>query len=211
MLLVVDLARRAAERMAVAATTSSAVLRSVAWSPAPTEDPRWLASTADDGMVRLWDLRTRSTSAEFALGSGGGRSLAWSPDGGVLFAGTANGAVRSWHLADRRPGPELHGHTGSVTSLDCSPDSSTVLTAGEDGTLRFWALDSGVERLHARDMYAPVADCAVSPKGTLLAVTDGAGEISVFGFSSGTIAVTLAGHGLAVTDLAWTSDGSRIV
>ncbi|RAS69776.1 WD40 repeat protein [Lentzea atacamensis] len=77
--------------------------------------------------------------------------LAFSPDGTLLAAGTADDLIRVWDVRDAR-NPQLravlHGHTERVWGVAFAPDNRTLATAGADRTVRVWDLD--VEATAAR-------------------------------------------------------------
>ena len=77
--------------------------------------------------------------------------LAFSPDGTLLAAGTADDLVRVWDVRDAR-NPQLravlHGHTERVWGVAFAPDNRTLATTGADRTVRVWDID--VEATAAR-------------------------------------------------------------
>ncbi|MFI5526688.1 trypsin-like peptidase domain-containing protein, partial [Streptomyces platensis] len=70
--------------------------------------------------------------------SGVADSIAFSPDGKILVAGSGDGTVRLWSLASGKPRAPLRGHTDSVLSAVFSPDGRTLATGSEDKTVRLW-------------------------------------------------------------------------
>jgi tRNA A-37 threonylcarbamoyl transferase component Bud32 len=76
-------------------------------------------------------------------------SLAFSPDDGLLAAGTKGVANLPWeqlaavHVWDAKKGQEravLLGHTDWVLDVAFAPDGKGLVTAGKDGTVRTWRL-----------------------------------------------------------------------
>src|SRR5262249_9300604 len=106
-----------------------------------------LTSSAEFGDVAL-TLSARATGEPVRLFWGEGESftsIAFSPDGKLLAAGSANGRVRLWTVGGRLV-RVLDGHEGLIWSLAFAPDGKTLATAGEDGTARLWELATGKER-----------------------------------------------------------------
>src|SRR5262245_37012430 len=112
-------------------------------------DDERLASSGDDLIVKVWDLRTGQET--FALDKIERRTngLAFSPDGHRLALGSADGTVR---ILDGTPlvGPgdagqalTLVGHGHGVVGLAYSPDSRWIVSASQDGTAKVWDARSG--------------------------------------------------------------------
>ncbi len=91
----------------------------VALSP----DGQQLASGAEDGSLRLWDL---ATGAERRRLEGGGvaRALAFNRDASLLASGSAR----------------LLGHEGWVWSVAFDPAGGRLASGGADGRVRLWDL-----------------------------------------------------------------------
>jgi WD40 repeat protein len=96
---------------------------------------------ATDSRVTIWNLHTGSRRI---LRPHGGVvwSVAFSPDGLQVAAGSADSVARIWDL---RTGEvtNLIGHEGNVKRVAFSPDGSSVVTASEDKTARIWDVRTG--------------------------------------------------------------------
>ena len=68
-------------------------VRSAVFSPGGNR----LASVSEDGVIRIWDVATKSQQAVLQ-NSCGARSLDWSPDGKLLAAGLHDGTTNVWNL-----------------------------------------------------------------------------------------------------------------
>jgi WD40 repeat protein len=90
-------------------------------------------------------------------------SVAFSPDGHTLVAGSADKTVQIWTLPDPDQPPtvneQLSGHNGSVTTVAFSPDGHAMATGSDDETVQLWSLDLGdaIQRICAttRDVLTP--------------------------------------------------------
>ncbi|KAK0730607.1 WD40-repeat-containing domain protein [Lasiosphaeris hirsuta] len=67
----------------------SSSIEKVAFNPVKDAE---LASVSSDGVVKLWDVRTKACVNE-VKGLGNANSLAWAPDGSSLLAGNKNGEL----------------------------------------------------------------------------------------------------------------------
>jgi WD40 repeat protein len=66
------------------------------WAVAYSPDGASLASSNDDGTVKLWDPPTGRERCTLVGHTGKVRTLAFSPDGSVLATGDATGTIRLW-------------------------------------------------------------------------------------------------------------------
>jgi WD40 repeat protein len=66
-------------------------------------------------------------------------SVAFSPDGKTLAAGSADGTVGLWDVATgQQIGDPLAAPGGPVYSVAFSPDGKTLAAGSADGTIRLW-------------------------------------------------------------------------
>jgi WD40 repeat protein/transcriptional regulator with XRE-family HTH domain len=70
------------------------------------------------------------------------RSVAISPDGVYVAAGTSNGEVRLWRAADRTPLLAMQAHTSMVFGLAISA-AGLLASGGADGVIRLWNVSDG--------------------------------------------------------------------
>src|SRR5262249_44849431 len=110
-------------------------------------DSRILASAAEDGMVKLWDVPGPGESwkerASIPLGNNSAVTLAFRPDGKVLAVGTWDKDMPNVSLMDvgavkmvRRFNIERQ-----VTAVAFSPDGKTLATGSATGLLQLWDAD----------------------------------------------------------------------
>jgi WD40 repeat protein len=96
-------------------------------------------------------------------------SVAFSPDGTLLAAGTANSEIRLWDADGNTPLVTCTNHSDWVWSIAFSPDSKLLASGSGDKTVRLWNPRSGqcLRVLRAQNTWFP--SVAFSPDGTLLA------------------------------------------
>ncbi len=144
-------------------------------------------------------------------GATGVWSVAVSPDGKTVAAGSLDGQVRLWDVASRQPAGQLHGHRGPVRSVAFSPDASILASGGFDGTVRLWHPATGQplgEPLRGHDR--SVESVAISPDGSTLASGSADRTVRLWSLPAATpLGEPLAAAG-AVSSVAISPDGSKL-
>lgn len=140
-------------------------------------DGKSLAVGGLNNTVRLHACDTGKQLHKLKTPPGVVYTLAFSPDGAILAAGTGeprkSGAMRLW---DARTGKErctLTGHGNRVMSVDFSPDGRLLASGSRDKTVRLWDATAGT--LHRQlPAYGEEVSCLrFSPAGRTLAVAHG--------------------------------------
>jgi WD40 repeat protein len=115
-------------------------IESVAFSP----NRRLLASSSDDGTIRLWDVRSqRELGRPLWHYRGVINAVAFSPDGREIASGACDGTVRLWDVRTHRQlgSALLAGRDRAcVNGLAFSPDGRMLVSGSDfgDGRVRLW-------------------------------------------------------------------------
>jgi WD40 repeat protein len=146
-------------------------------------------------------------------------SVAVSPDGTLLAAGSAEGEIR---LYDARTGA-LVRVTGSepcrgVHAVAFAPDGVTIASGGleMDKTLKTWNVRTGalIQTLLGHgtvgQLYAEINSVAFSPGGKLIASAGRDGQVIVWNLEGGTLLHRLGGHRGAAVGLAFAPGGQML-
>ncbi|NDJ78127.1 MAG: WD40 repeat domain-containing protein, partial [Chloroflexi bacterium] len=141
-------------------------VNALAISPDSTDSAALTILTArEDGMVDLWNLGTgdhlRRFDAEAPVGS-----VAFSPDGQLIFASTAAAEIIVWDVNTGEQRYRLSNHIGVVLVAQFTPDGRYIVSSSEDGTVRLWDLENGGQQIRELNNGLTISDMALTPDGT---------------------------------------------
>jgi WD40 repeat protein len=155
-----------------------------------------IASRGSDGTIKLWDSNTGALLRKFEVGkpAGGSCSLAVSPDGRLLAAGTVNREIKLWSLADGSEQRSLAGHAGAVEAVAFSADGRIVASGSADKTIKLWDVTSGQELRTLAGHTSWIGCLAFSPDGQTLASSGGDKTVRLWDVASGRERQRLLGH-----------------
>jgi WD40 repeat protein/serine/threonine protein kinase len=97
----------------------------VAFSPDGT-----LLAVSSVNTLRLWDVVTWQTVADFTVQAAEILCFAFARDGRTLATGDSAGTLRLWDVARKREVGSRRGHTSNVRALAFSPDGRRLATGG---------------------------------------------------------------------------------
>jgi WD40 repeat protein len=116
-------------------------------------DGSQLAAAGYDGVIRLWDMPAGKKRRDVSAAPPPPPkttpepvivwSLAFSPDGKQVAAGTAEGVIHLLNLADGKVVRSLQGHTSAVTGVQFHPGGTLLASSSKDRTVRLWNLTNG--------------------------------------------------------------------
>lgn len=139
-------------------------------SVAVTPDGRLAITGSYDRTIRLWDLEAMSEVRTLKGHPNNVVGLAVSPDGGLLASGGVRSGVMLWRL----PSGEVQGTIEDAHLLAAIPVAFTphgLLSVGADDTFALWSLPDLAEVRRAPIGGTGTHAAAISPDGSLLAVT----------------------------------------
>jgi WD40 repeat protein/transcriptional regulator with XRE-family HTH domain len=134
-------------------------------------------------------------------------SVAFSPDGSYLAAGSANSEIRLWHVANWQPFITLQGHTDWVRSVVFSTDGCLLASSSEDQTVKVWDVATGrcLTTLQGHTQWE--RSVAFSPDGTRLATGGMDQMIKLWDVASGKRIAVLPGHEGRIYSVAFSPNG----
>ncbi|NUT90526.1 MAG: helix-turn-helix domain-containing protein [Saccharothrix sp.] len=141
-----------------------------------SDDGRTLAMSTTTEDVELWDIESRTRTAQLgAAGEGRAVSLAFSPDGGRLAVGYEGGAVLLWDTTTKSRALTASRHAGGAYSVAMSPDGSVLASAGTDGRLALWSIPQRTSLpdppVHSTSTRTGLGNTAFARNGTLIATS----------------------------------------
>ncbi|KAF8869684.1 hypothetical protein CPB85DRAFT_1446702 [Mucidula mucida] len=100
-----------------------------------------LAVGSRDGLIRIWDTKSRMESGKLEAHSGYVRSVGFSPDSKLLVSGSDDGTVKVWDVATCKLRETFVGHDDWVRSVAFAPDGKRIVSGGDDKTVRVWDIE----------------------------------------------------------------------
>ena len=138
-------------------------IRSVCFSP----DGKYLATGAEDKVIRVWDIERREIVQTFTGHEQDIYSLDFSRNGRIIASGSGDRTVRLWDLEKGQLAYQLQIEEG-VTTVALSPDGRLVAAGSLDRTVRVWDAETArpMDTLEGPGHHADsVYSVAFSPSG----------------------------------------------
>ncbi len=200
------------------AVQSSRVLRTVRGHAGPvffldfSADGSKLATTGEDGSVRLWDAETGEELLTLVGHSAPSIGVDFSPDGKRLATSSYDETAAVWDVMTGERLLTLAGHESEITSIHFSPDGRRLVTNGQyDGQIKVWDAATGEEldAFHAHQ--APTWYVTFDPTGERLATASVDGTAKVWDAVTYEELLTLEEQSDGVSRVNFSPDGERLV
>jgi WD40 repeat protein len=169
------------------------------------------SDTVEARSALLGGLEVQPQLVRFLQGSGEASSaVAFDPDGARLAAGTGED-IRIFDVASGRPVARLVGDGAAVVSLSFAQAGSELVAVDRSGIVSTWSSDGSGWHADREDVGVSTEEAAVSPDGSLVALTGVGREPIVWDVAAGSIVarpVLPSPH--AATSAAFSPDGSMV-
>jgi WD40 repeat protein/DNA-binding SARP family transcriptional activator len=186
---------------------------------AVSDDRTRLATTAQDGITRIWDLATGEYLLSLARHQSPVDGAAFTPDGRELLTVDRDGLVRAWDARSL-----LMGEQGAfavdigVFDVELSPDEKQLALGNVAGPASIWDTATGQRLYTLPSGEGPVYRVAYSPDGRHLATVGQENQIRIWDAVTGAEVLSFSGHGggaagglfAGTLDVAYSPDGTRL-
>ena len=140
------------------------------------------------------------------------RSVAFSPDGGMLASGSFDGTIKLWDVAAGQLVNTLEGHEEAVRGVAFSPDGTRLASASFDQIVKVWTLPGG-ELLHSFHAHAASINKILFTPGrdNTIATASLDNSIRIWDIETGEMVDELAdGHEDGILSIAYSPDGALL-
>jgi WD40 repeat protein len=184
----------------------------------PNSNPKIIATSGDDGTLRLWNLQGQELSKVKAH-QDSIESINFSRDDRLIATAGKDGVAKLWqlngHQITKTPVAEFKGHQGSVHSVFFSYKSNFLATAGEDGTVRLWNFQGKELQKFPADI-ASVKAVRVSEDDKLLATASSNGTVKLWSLNINnkfevTPLAEFKGHQGSIESIRFSKHGKTLV
>lgn len=189
------------------------MVRSIAFS----RDGKWLAAGGGlcqrRGEIQLWDLQSDTLARTMQGDHDCIYSVAFSPDGKLIASGSYDKLIKLWDPSTGKELRTLKDHIDAVFAVAFSPDGKWLASGSQDNSVKIWDVATG-ERLYTlSDPVDGISCIAFSPSGKQIAAAGYDMRIYVWSLtqSAGTLEQSLIADEGSILQIAWSSDGKRII
>ena len=183
----------------------------VAFSP----DSLTLASSGENGIIRLWNTTTGEQKLAIKGPGLGPSAVDFSPDGTTLAMSFPFRATALLDIATGEIETTIDRKGGVAAAIAFSPDGDTVATGGDDNTIIIWESSTGkqvrVLESHTNDVrcldFSPDGKTLASGAGELF----GDSEVRLWDLTVGQLKTELRGHSGEVYRVVFSPDGKKLM
>jgi WD40 repeat protein len=169
-----------------------------------------LATSHDDGNVRISDLDKEKVASVYKGHEGGVPLATWDADSKTLTTAGLDGTVRFWKSDEKEDRRIKIAEPGNVQLFALSPDGKTLAAGRSAGLIQLWELKTESMKAIIGQQGA-ISSLAFSPDGKTLATGSTDRTVRLWDAATGKDQLKIFDHGDAVAALAFTPDGKDLI
>lgn len=181
-------------------------VKTLAFSP----DGQILAAGGNDGIVRLWNVRSGTLLRELRAHTAGVNIIAFSPNGQTLASASWDGKAVLWKVRDGSQSGVL-SHNGAISSLAFNTNNRLVTAGSWDGTMMLWDTRSARLLGTFAGHDGGVNTIAFSPDGAQMASAGWDRHVMLWDTASTDAIATFTGHNAGINALDFSPDGASLM
>ncbi len=171
---------------------------------------RLLATAGADGSILIWNIDTKTSKTLYTSEAGAKiSSVAFSPDGKYLVAGSSDNYIRVWSIENDELRKSWVAHAAGVNCVTYDQNGNHVISGGNDNKIRIWS-STGTETAPAMDYKLPVRAVAASPTENLIAAGGNQSSVTLWDATNGHELKRWEAHTFSVTDVVVSPDGNTV-
>ncbi len=181
------------------------------WSVKFSPDSKWIASTDEEGIVKVWEAATGKLRHTLRGHSGNVRYCAFTHDGKQLLTSGFDNTIRVWDAASGA-GVKTLTDDAPVYFLSLLGDDRTVISASGDTRIRYWNLTQGTLEGYFVGHTGSAWVCAAATVEGNSTIVSGSPDrtAKIWEFQTGELRHTLSGHALGVQAVAIASNAQTV-
>lgn len=179
-----------------------------------SDDGKSFASISADGVVRRYDVATRTERAGALKAGVRTTAAALCGDAVAALGRSAEGPWRDIQLWDIGTGKQRRGlssHRDLISALSFDASGQRLLSGGEGGEVKLWAADQGRVLHVLSTKRAPISAVALASDGRVAVAGTRTGKLRVWDARRGTLLRETKAHKNAVVGLTIAVDGQRLL
>ena len=176
-----------------------------------SHDGSRVASTFDDGIIRIWNVGAEGPATE--LRSLGADVFAFSKDDTQLVTGADNGVARVFPLSQRSE-PLVLRYNKPLYAASISVDGKKIATGSRDGITRLWQLSDPSNQVELKKDDGVIKGISFDKSGLQLATAQDSGIANVWDISnlnSPALKKQFSAPGKKFEGVKFSPDGQRIL
>ena len=177
-----------------------------------------IASSSDDGTIRLWDIKGNPIGQPFRGHEDGITAIAFNPtplgkggEGGIIASASKDRTVRVWNLRGNQVIRPWRKHQDLVNAVAFSPDGKLIASGGDDEKIRLWDLQGNLVAEPFIGHVGIIWSLAFSQDGKMIVSASSDRTIRFWDLQGNEVKPPLKGHLGLINSVAINAEADRVV